>query len=77
MTTCSSRYPNSARVASRVWSARAGEPVVETNLVRSNLNLWLDRTMVIAMAASADSPRALMVIVSCREPSTPAVLAEE
>jgi hypothetical protein len=36
------------------------------SLVRSHLNLWLGRTMVLALAAGEGSPHALMVVVRCR-----------
>jgi hypothetical protein len=35
-------------------------------LARSNLNLWLDRNMVFALAAGESSPSSLMVVVRCR-----------
>ena len=42
---------------------REGE--LPASLVRSHLNLWLGRTMVLALAAGEASPTALMVIVRC------------
>jgi hypothetical protein len=36
------------------------------SLTRSNLNLWLNRNMVLALAAGESSPTALMVVVRCR-----------
>lgn len=36
------------------------------SLLRSHLNLWLGRNMVLALAAGEQSPSALMVVVRCR-----------
>ncbi len=36
-------------------------------LLRSHLNLWLSRTMVLALSAGKESSTALMVVVRCRE----------
>jgi hypothetical protein len=41
-------------------------------LVRSQLNLWLDRTMVLALSPGEGSSTALMVVVRCRIPAAPA-----
>jgi hypothetical protein len=43
---------------------REGEP--PASLVRSHLNLWMGRTMVLALAAGEGSPTALMVVVRCQ-----------
>ena len=40
-------------------------------LVRSQLNLWLDRTMVLALSPGEGSSTALMVVVRCRVPAAP------
>lgn len=44
-------------------------------LVRSQLNLWLDRTMVLALSPGEGSSTALMVVVRCRIPAAPAARA--
>lgn len=37
------------------------------SLIRSNLNLWLGRSMVFALTQGEHSPTALMVVVRCRQ----------
>ena len=37
-------------------------------LLNSNLNLWLDQTLVLTLTRSESSPRALMVAVTCSRP---------
>ena len=49
-----------------------GEPVP---LLSSQLNLWLGRTMVLALSAGASSDTALMVLVRCRTPAPSAARA--
>lgn len=41
------------------------EPEPPASLVRSHLNLWLDRNMVLALSAGEASSTALMVVVRC------------
>ena len=41
-------------------------------LLKSQLNLWLDRTMVMALSPGEGSSTALMVVVRCRIPAAPA-----
>lgn len=42
------------------------EDEAPASLVRSHFNLWLGRTMVLALAAGEGSPTALMVVVRCQ-----------
>jgi type II/III secretion system protein len=47
--------------------SRRSEGRPETNLIQTNLNLWLDQTMSLGLAKSEASREALMVVLTLRE----------
>lgn len=58
------------RESGRAAEPRAGAPGGEA-LIHTNLNLWLDRPMILGLARAEASPTALMLILNCRLAEAP------
>ncbi len=50
---------------------RGAEPEAPKPLIHTNLNLWLDRPMVLGLARTEASERALMIVLNCTQPQEP------